>query len=107
MIDVIPCDYVINQSIALGWFVGTRKLELPEVVHSTSGDQNPISLKTFIDILNEKVSVNPSLKMVWKPHAKIRSGWRQIIFFSIFQIFPTMICYWPEKILSLGVRHHS
>lgn len=106
-IDLIPVDYTINASIALGWYVGTRKLELPEVIHSTSGDVNPLSLEEFTDLINEKVSVNPSLKMVWIPKAKIRNGLRHTIFFYLFHIFPTMIWYWPEKLLGLGIRHHT
>lgn len=106
-IDVIPCDYVINSSLAMGWYVGTRKVEIPEVIHCTSGEQNPISLERFTEILNDRVSVNPSLKMVWKPNAKIRNGWRHTLFFYIFHIFPTMVWYWPEKILQLGIRHHT
>lgn len=93
--------------MALGWYVGTRKLEQPEVVHSTSGDVNLLSLREFTDILNERVSVNPSLKMVWVPHAKIRNGLRHTVFFYLFHIFPTMLWYWPEKILGLGIRHHT
>lgn len=106
-IDLIPVDYVINASMVLGWYVGTRKLDLPEVIHSTSGDVNPLSLEDFTDIINEKVSVNPSLKMVWKPSAKIRNGLRHNIFFYLFHIFPTMLWYWPEKVLGLGLRHHT
>lgn len=93
--------------MVLGWYVGTRKLDLPEVIHSTSGDVNPLSLQEFTDILNDKVSVNPSLKMVWKPSAKIRNGIRHNVFFYLFHIFPTMVWYWPEKILGLGIRHHT
>lgn len=106
-IDVIPCDYVTNSTIALGWYAATRQLETPEVIHCTSGEQNPLSLEQFTDILNEQVSVHPSLKMVWKPAAKIRNGWRHTLFFYIFHIFPTMLWYWPEKLLSLGIRHHT
>lgn len=106
-IDIVPVDYVINASIALGWYVGTRKLDLPEIIHSTSGEQNPLSLEEFTNILNDKVSVNPSLKMVWKPNAKIRNGLRHTVFFYIFHIFPTMLWYWPEKMLALGIRHHT
>lgn len=106
-IDVIPCDYVINSSLAIAWYVGTRDLDQPEVIHCTSGEQNPLSLEHFTEILNEKVSVHPSTKMVWKPNAKIRNGWRHTVFFYLFHILPTMVFYWPEKILGLGIRHHT
>lgn len=106
-IDLIPVDYTINASIVLGWFVGTRKLELPEVIHSTSGDVNPISLEEYTVIINDRVRVNPSLKMVWVPNAKIRNGIRHSVFFNLFHILPTMIWYWPEKLLGLGIRHHT
>lgn len=88
-------------------YVGTRNLQLPEVIHSTSGDVNPISLQEYTDILNDRVRIHPSLKTVWTPHAKIRNGLRHTIFFYIFHIFPTMLWYWPEKWLGLGIRHHT
>lgn len=91
----------------MAWYVGTRKLEMPEVIHCTSGEQNPLSLDQFAEILNEKVKVNPSMKMVWKPSAKIRNGWRHSLYFYLFHILPTMIWYWPEKLLGLGIRHHT
>lgn len=106
-IDLIPVDYVINASLVLSWYVATRKLKVPEVIHSTSGDVNPLSLQEFTDYINEKVSVNPSLKMVWMPKAKIRNGLRHNVFFYLFHILPCMVWYWPEKILGLGLRHHT
>lgn len=106
-IDLIPVDYTINASLVLGWYVGTRKLELPEVIHSTSGDVNPISLQEYTDIINDRVRMHPSRAMVWIPSAKIRNGLRHIVYFYLFQIFPTMIWYWPEKLLGLGIRHHT
>lgn len=36
-LDVIPCDYVSNSALIMGWYVGTRKLDRPEVIHCTSG----------------------------------------------------------------------
>lgn len=107
VIDIIPCDYVINSTIVMSWYVGTRQIDIPEVVHCTSGERNPLSLEEFADILNDKVKVNPSTKMVWKPAAKIRYGWRYTIFFYLFHILPTMVFYWPEKMLHLGIRHHT
>ncbi|XP_031630613.1 putative fatty acyl-CoA reductase CG8303 [Contarinia nasturtii] len=106
-IDLIPVDYTINASLVLGWYVGTRKLELPEVVHSTSGDVNPITLGEYTDIINDRVRVHPSQTMVWIPSAKIRNGLRYTVYFYLFQILPTMLWYWPEKLLGLGIKHHT
>lgn len=39
-LDVIPCDYVSNSALIMGWYVGTRKLDRPEVIHCTSGMLN-------------------------------------------------------------------
>lgn len=65
--------------MVLGWYVGTRKLELPEVIHSCSGDVNPLSIEDYTNIINERVRVHPSLKMVWVPYAKIRNGLRHTV----------------------------
>lgn len=36
VLDLIPCDYVINASLVMGWYVGQRKSEEPEVIHVSS-----------------------------------------------------------------------
>lgn len=107
VIDIIPCDYVTNSTIVMAWYVATHKPDVPELVHCTSGERNPLSLDDFANIINDRVSVHPSTKMVWKPSAKIRYGWRYTLFFYLFHILPTMVFYWPEKLLALGIRHHT
>ena len=90
-VDIIPCDYVINSSLVMGWYVGTRQLEKPEVVHCTSGEVNPLTLSEFADILNASVKRHPADYFVWKPHTKLRTGWRYTVFFYLFQILPSLI----------------
>lgn len=107
IIDVIPCDYVINSSITIGWYVGTRPLVVPEVIHCTSGESNPLRLKTFRDILNTSASKDPCDTIVWVPNAKIRNGLRYTVFFYLFHYFPAVVFYLPETIFQLGKPHHS
>ena len=106
-LDVIPCDYVINATITMGWYVGTRKLETPEVIHCTSGETNPLPLKEFTNILNDSAAKVPCDTIVWVPKAKIRNGWRYTVFFYLFHYLPAMLFYFPETILKLGKPQKS
>ncbi|CAD7088168.1 unnamed protein product [Hermetia illucens] len=106
-IDVIPCDYVINSSLVMGWYVGTRKLATPEVIHCTSGEVNPLTLEQFTDTLNKCVKYSPADYYLWKPYTKIRNGWRYALFFFLFQIIPSIFILLPEKIFNLGMTHHT
>lgn len=107
IIDIIPCDYVINASLVMGWYVGTRQIEQPEVIHCTSGEVNPLTNSEFCKYINDSVQRHPSHILVWKPHAKLRNGWRYNLFFYLFHLFPAIFCMLPEKIFQLGMRNHT
>lgn len=107
LIDVIPCDYVINSTITMGWFVGTRQLDTPEVIHCTSGESNPLTLAKFRDLVNQNAHVDPCDVLVWLPNARIRNGWRYTVFFWLFHYFPAALFYLPELIFPLGKPHHT
>ncbi|XP_055388049.1 putative fatty acyl-CoA reductase CG8303 isoform X2 [Condylostylus longicornis] len=106
-VDIIPCDYVINSVMTMAWYVGTRKLKKPEVVHCTSGEVNPLNLQQFAEILNESVERHPTDYFVWKPHTELRTGWRYALFFYLFQILPSLLYYIPEKLFNCGMTHHT
>lgn len=107
VIDIIPCDYVINALLVMGWYVGTRNISIPEVIHCTSGEVNPLTLSEFQDILNASVKRHPPDNFVWKPKTKLRNGWRYNLFFYLFHILPAMVFHIPEKILPIGMPHHT
>lgn len=107
VIDIIPCDFVINSLIVMGWFVGTRKIYSPEVIHCTSGEVNPLTLAEFCTIMNESVKRHPPDYFVWRPHTKLRNGWRYNIFFCIFHILPALIFHIPEKVFGIGMPQHT
>ena len=107
VIDIIPCDFVISASLTMGWYVGTRHLETPEVIHCTSGEVNPLTLGEFGEHINACVRKNPPHTFVWLPMAKLRNGWRYSLFFYLFHLLPAFIFVWPEKILGLGMPQHT
>uniref|UniRef100_A0A1I8MDW3 Fatty acyl-CoA reductase n=2 Tax=Musca domestica TaxID=7370 RepID=A0A1I8MDW3_MUSDO len=107
VIDIIPCDYVINSSLVMGWYVGTRKIEKPEVIHCTSGEVNPLTLSEFCDIINTNVQKHPPNSFVWKPKAILRNGWRYNLFFYLFHMLPAMVYSIPEKLFSVGMPQHT
>uniref|UniRef100_A0A1A9X2G8 Fatty acyl-CoA reductase n=1 Tax=Glossina brevipalpis TaxID=37001 RepID=A0A1A9X2G8_9MUSC len=107
IIDIIPCDYVINSSLVMGWYVATRHIEQPEVIHCTSGEVNPMTSAQFCDYLNDSVKRHPPNNFVWKPMARLRSGWRYNLFFYLFHILPALIFLIPEKLFPLGMPQHT
>ncbi|XP_037822427.1 putative fatty acyl-CoA reductase CG8303 [Lucilia sericata] len=107
VIDIIPCDYVINSSLIMGWYVGTRHIEKPEVIHCTSGEVNPLTLAEFCKIVNASVERHPPNNFVWKPKAILRNGWRYNLFFYLFHILPAMVFIIPEKLFGLGMPQHT
>lgn len=93
--------------MTIGWFVGTRPISTPELIHCTSGERNPITIEMFTNMLNDNAHVDPCDSIVWMPNVKIRNGWRYTVFFWLFHYFPAAIFYLPETIFSIGKPHHS
>lgn len=91
----------------MGWYVGTRKLDSIEVIHSTAGERNPLTLNRFCELLNESAPKNPCDAIVWMPRAKIRNGLRYTVFFYLFHFIPAMFLYLPETILQIGKSRHT
>lgn len=107
VVDIIPCDFVINSSLVMGWYVGTHPLEQPEVIHCTSGEVNPLTLQEFCVIMNESVKRHPPNNFVWKPSTKLRNGWRYNLFFYLFHILPALAYTIPEKLFGIGMPQHT
>lgn len=107
VIDIIPCDYVINSAMVLSCYVGTNKLPTPEVIHCTSGESNPLTLEAFRDICNTQIKKHPCDNMVWKPHTEIRNGLRYTLFVYLVHILPAMFLHLPEKIFRFGNPLHT
>uniref|UniRef100_A0A1B0CS60 Fatty acyl-CoA reductase n=1 Tax=Lutzomyia longipalpis TaxID=7200 RepID=A0A1B0CS60_LUTLO len=108
VIAIIPCDYVINSSLAMAWYVGTRSIYQPEVIHCTSThEENSITLKELCDTFNKSAAVHPCDTFLWKPHCQLRNSFRYTLFFYLFHILPAMIVWIPEKITGLGKRRMS
>ncbi|XP_037042882.1 putative fatty acyl-CoA reductase CG8303 [Bradysia coprophila] len=106
-IDIIPCDYVINAAITMGWYVGTRKTETIEVIHSTCGERNRFTLNQFCDALNENVQKNPCDSIVWMPYTKPREGVRYEVFVFLFHLLPAMFLAIPESLFQFGKSRKS
>lgn len=100
VLDLIPCDYVINASMVMGWYLGQRKsVPEPEVIHCTSGERNPITMADFCRTLNHCAAQDPCDKMVWKPHVELRRSFRYTLFFYLFHLLPSIFFYLPEMFM--------
>lgn len=96
IMDLIPCDYVANATLALSWYVGTRPIETPEVIHCTSGEINPLTFGTFSKMLNNATKKHPNDFIICQPKVKVRNGWRYIVFIAWFHFIPALLLYIPE-----------
>lgn len=99
VMDLIPCDYVVNSIIALSWYVGTRPIETPEVIHSTSGEINPLTFGTYCKMLNKATKKHPNDFIICQPKVKVRNGLRYTVFIYMFHFIPALLLYIPEHFL--------
>lgn len=58
MSDIMPCDMVVNATIALAWQVGTEKSTKPIFLNVTN-QENPISWGDIIKFGKKHVLTNP------------------------------------------------
>lgn len=107
ILDIIPCDYVSNSTLALSWYVGTHKPEQPEVIHCTSGEINPITNQDLCDMYNNGIKKHPSDYILWRPLCKIRNSYRYLIFVYLFHYIPSLFLYIPEAILPVKKPKNS
>ncbi|XP_055713043.1 putative fatty acyl-CoA reductase CG8303 [Phlebotomus papatasi] len=103
----IPCDFFVNGTLVLTCYVGTRPIEQPEVIHMTSNHKvNRLTLADLNDIMNHEVAKNPCNSYLWRPHSKVRKGWRYELF-NFAYILLALLIYVPEKIFRFGPRWMS
>ncbi|XP_059608026.1 putative fatty acyl-CoA reductase CG8303 [Phlebotomus argentipes] len=103
----IPCDFFVNGTLVLTCYVGTRPIEQPEVIHMTSNHKvNKLTLGDLNDIMNCEVTKNPCNSYLWRPHSKVRKGWRYELF-NFAYILLALLIYVPEKIFRFGPRWMS
>lgn len=106
VLDLIPCDYVINSALVMGWYVGQKKTLLePEVIHCTSGERNPLTLQNFCKTLNDCAALHPCDRIVWKPHVQLRRSLRYTIFFYLFHLLPSCLVLLPEMFVKRAPRN--
>lgn len=96
IMDLIPCDYVVNATIALSWYVGTRPIETPEVIHCTSGEINPLTFGNYCKMLNKATKKHPNDFIICQPKVQVRNGLRYYLFIAFFHFIPAFLLYLPE-----------
>lgn len=99
VMDLIPCDYVVNAALVLSWYVGTRPITTPEVIHCTSGEINPLTFGSYCKMLNEASKKHPNDFFICQPKVKVRNGLRYSLFIFFFHLIPALLLYFPEKLL--------
>lgn len=57
--DLIPCDMVINATIALAWQVGLEKSTEPIFLNAIANQENPISWGDALEIGRKHMHKNP------------------------------------------------
>nr|CAD7424357.1 unnamed protein product [Timema monikensis] len=72
--DLIPVDMVTNLTICVAWRTATTKSDNITVYNCSSGVQNPITWKQFVDCCFLNIRKHPLEDMVWYPDGTIRSN---------------------------------
>ncbi|CRK97590.1 CLUMA_CG010976, isoform A [Clunio marinus] len=99
VMDLIPCDYVVNSTIVLSWYVGKSHIETPEVIHCTSGEINPLTFGKYCRMLNKATKAHPNDYIICQPKVKVRNGFRYMLFTYLFHYIPALLLYIPEMFL--------
>ena len=90
--DIIPVDFVVNSLIVIGYHTATYPEQRKEVVHLTSGVQNPIKWAEILNYARMSAIKSPSIKMV-RPIARnpvgSRTAFGQVnhLFLKVFSHF--------------------
>ncbi|XP_057664837.1 fatty acyl-CoA reductase 1-like [Diorhabda carinulata] len=76
ILDVIPADYVVNLSIASGWYAGLQKLRLQRgdvstvdanIYHCITSQEKPITTDDWFEVIHTVTREVPSVKMIQLP----------------------------------------
>jgi alcohol-forming fatty acyl-CoA reductase len=87
--DLIPCDFVVNCTIAAGASVATSENKDLKIYNCTSSKQLPISWNQFLDLSREVYKDFPSTKVIWYPGGRMLSNYYlYLIYFTLFQLLP-------------------
>ena len=99
VMDLIPCDYVVNAIVVLSHYVGTHPIAEPEVIHCTSGELNSLTIGEFCSLANEATKKHPNDFIICQPQVKVRNGWRFTTFMYLFHMLPAILLYIPERLI--------
>ncbi|CAG2056910.1 unnamed protein product [Timema podura] len=72
--DLIPVDMVTNLTICVAWRTATTKSDGITVYNCSSGIQNPITWKQFVDCCFLNIRKHPLEDVVWYPGGTIKSN---------------------------------
>ncbi|CAG2109494.1 unnamed protein product [Medioppia subpectinata] len=73
--DLIPVDMIANSLVVIGWHSGTHPNDKKQVIHLTSGVENPVTWGKFLDYSRVAAVKAPSIRMV-RPLAKNPTSYR-------------------------------
>ncbi|XP_059622557.1 putative fatty acyl-CoA reductase CG8303 [Phlebotomus argentipes] len=104
IIFAVPCDHVVNSTLALTVAVATRSSpsKAPEIIHATNNPKVcPLTVQEMADILNEEVWKNPCDSYPFLPRCKVRNGLRADLYFLVSYVI-ALLFHFPERIFNLS-----
>lgn len=72
--DLVPVDIVINLMICAAWRTATHRTDTITVYNCTTGQQNPITWKQFVDLSFKYSRKHPVNDAVWYPGGRCRKS---------------------------------
>ncbi|XP_053660299.1 putative fatty acyl-CoA reductase CG8306 [Anopheles marshallii] len=90
--DYIPVDAVVNQTLVLGWYMGTNSFREVKVFHCTTSTSNPFKWRSVVDQMNDYLHKYPLKSAIWYPRLKFVSSLWVYKLASIFvHILPALV----------------
>ncbi|KAJ8687690.1 hypothetical protein QAD02_023484 [Eretmocerus hayati] len=72
--DLVPVDIVINLMIVAAWRTATHRSDSITVYNCSTGQQNPITWKHFVELAFKYSRMHPTNGAIWYPGGRCRSS---------------------------------
>ena len=66
-VDLVPCDYVSNGILAATVYTAIEPSAKLNIIHISSSNVNPVTMKMFGEIMLDHVKYNPYTKQIMAP----------------------------------------
>ncbi|KAF5303710.1 hypothetical protein FQR65_LT00854 [Abscondita terminalis] len=117
ILDIIPPDFVVNQMIAIAWYIGTSQKSTKNsisVYNCASSSENPLTWELLLNLVKKYILVFPLYKKIWHPFCFLSTSvWIKNFFYLLqmpqmyFFDFVSFLLRKPRMFLNLYKNAHT